>query len=107
MSYTYEELKKKTVAQLREVAKGIEHDAVKGYTQLNKDHLLQAICEALNLDMHVHHVAHGVQKTKIKQRIRKLKEQRDQAIQEHNRDRLKQTRAEIHDLKKILRKAAV
>ena len=33
--HTYEELKHKTVAQLREVAAGIEHDAVKGHTQLN------------------------------------------------------------------------
>ena len=31
----YEELKHKTVAQLREIAAGIEHDAVKGRTQLN------------------------------------------------------------------------
>ena len=30
MSYTYEELKHKTVAQLREIAAGIEHEAVKG-----------------------------------------------------------------------------
>jgi hypothetical protein len=31
----YEELKHKTVAQLREIAAGIEHDAVKGRTRLN------------------------------------------------------------------------
>jgi hypothetical protein len=31
----YEELKHKTVAQLREIAAGIERDAVKGHTQLN------------------------------------------------------------------------
>jgi hypothetical protein len=31
----YEELKQMTVAQLREIAAGIEHDAVKGRTQLN------------------------------------------------------------------------
>jgi hypothetical protein len=36
---SFEELKHKTVAQLREIAAGIEHDAVKGYTQLNKEHL--------------------------------------------------------------------
>ena len=32
---TYDDLKHKTVAQLREIAAGIEHDAVKGRTQLN------------------------------------------------------------------------
>jgi hypothetical protein len=37
---TYEDLKKKTVAELREIAKGLTHDAVQGYTQMNKDHLL-------------------------------------------------------------------
>jgi hypothetical protein len=31
----YEELKHKTVAQLREIVAGIEHDAVKGHTQIN------------------------------------------------------------------------
>jgi hypothetical protein len=31
----YEELKHKTVAQPREIATGIEQDAVKGHTQLN------------------------------------------------------------------------
>jgi len=46
MAHTYEELKKKKVAELREIAKGLEHEAVKGYTQLNKDHLLKALCKA-------------------------------------------------------------
>ena len=32
MPYTYEQLKEMTVAELREIAKGIEHDAVKGHT---------------------------------------------------------------------------
>ncbi len=29
MAYTFEELKGETVAELREIAKGIEHDAVR------------------------------------------------------------------------------
>ena len=69
MPYTFEELKRKNVAQLREIAAGIEHDAVKGYTQLNKEHLLEAICKALDLDMHVHHEVVGLDKTKIKSEI--------------------------------------
>ena len=40
MAFTYHELKEKNVADLREIAKGIEHEAVQGYTQLNKEHLL-------------------------------------------------------------------
>jgi hypothetical protein len=47
---TYEDLKKKTVAELRDVAKGLTHDAVQGYTQMNKEHLLPAICKALGIE---------------------------------------------------------
>jgi hypothetical protein len=32
MAYTYHLLKEKTVADLREIAKGIQHEAVQGYT---------------------------------------------------------------------------
>jgi hypothetical protein len=40
MAYTYEELKHKTIAQLREIAAGIDHPAVQGFTQLHKEQLL-------------------------------------------------------------------
>ena len=39
MEHTYHDLKEMTVAQLREVASGLEHEAVQGHTQLNKEHL--------------------------------------------------------------------
>ena len=65
MAHTFPELKSKPLAELREIAAGIEHEAVKGYTQLNKDHLLAALCKALNIDMHVHHEVKGVDKTAI------------------------------------------
>src|SRR5438477_12451228 len=55
MAQTYEELKKKTIDELREIAKGIDNEAVKGYTQMNKEHLLPAVCKALGIDTHVHH----------------------------------------------------
>ena len=41
---TYEQLRHKTLAELREMAKGSEHEALQGYTQMNKEHLLPAIC---------------------------------------------------------------
>ncbi len=47
MAYTHNELKHKTLAELRDIAKDIEHDAVQGYTQLNKEHLVVAICTGL------------------------------------------------------------
>ena len=37
-----------------------EHEALKGYTQLNKDHLITALCKVLNLPTHAHHEAHGI-----------------------------------------------
>ncbi|RMD93455.1 MAG: hypothetical protein D6814_15620 [Calditrichaeota bacterium] len=107
MAYTYKELKSKTAAQLKEIAAGIEHEAVQGYTQMNKDHLLKAICTALNIDMFEHHVAKGVEKTKIKSQIKALKLERDKAIEAHDYARLKQVRRKIKKLKNQLRRAMV
>ena len=44
MAYTYEQLHVMTVAQLREIAQGIEHEAVQGFSTMHKDHLLPALC---------------------------------------------------------------
>lgn len=107
MAYTFAELKKKNVSDLRDIAKGIEHEAVQGYTQLNKEHLLKAICTALNIDMHVHHKVKGIDKTKIKSEIRELKKNRDEAIKAKDSEAQKKARSKIRYLKKVLRKAAV
>mgnify|MGYP003410964936 CR=1 FL=1 len=82
MAQTYDELKHKTVAELREIAKATEHEAVKGYTQMNKDHLLQALCKALGIDAHLHrhHHAAGEQRTQTKARIRALRKKRDEIL---------------------------
>jgi hypothetical protein len=110
MAYTYQELKKKTVAQMREIAKGIEHEAVKGYSQLNKEHLLIGLCTALGIDHRVHHVAHGIDKTKIKSLIKQLKKERDAlfaAGAAKDRKKLRIVRHSIHRFKRILRKASL
>jgi len=44
MAHTYHDLKVKTVAELRDLAKDLKHDAVQGYSQMNKDRLLPALC---------------------------------------------------------------
>lgn len=106
MAYTYEELKHKTVADLRDIAKGIEHDAVQGYTQMNKEHLLVALSKALGIQ-HEHHEAVGVDKTGIKARIRELKTQREAAIAAHDHAQLKVVRRTIHRLKRRINKATV
>ena len=107
MSYTFEELKKKTVAELRKIAAGNESEALKGYTQLNKEHLIEALCKALSIDMFVHHKVVGLNKSQIKMQIRELKKKREVALAAHNRDELHSVRRKIRLLKKKLRKAAV
>jgi hypothetical protein len=107
MAHTYEALKHKTVAELREIAKGLEHEAVKGYTQMNKDHLLVGVCKALGIDMHVHHHAVGAEKTKFKGKIKALKQKRDAILASKDRDGLKAVLREIHGLKRALRRAMV
>jgi protein-arginine kinase activator protein McsA len=96
-----------TVAQLREIAKDIEHEAVQGYTQLNKDHLLKVICTALHIEMHEHHEVVGIDKTKFKTQIRELKKKRDKALADKDHKTLKTVRKEIKSLKNQLRRATV
>lgn len=106
MDYTFEQLKHKTVVELREIAKGIEHEAVQGYTQLNKEHLIVAISKALGIK-HEHHEVVGVDKASIKARIRELKTKRAEAIAAHDHKQLKVVRRTMHRLKRQIHKATV
>lgn len=106
MALTFEQLKHKTVAELRELAKGIEHEAVQGYTQMNKEHLLVALSKALGIQ-HEHHSVVGVDKSSIKARIRELKTQREAALAAHDHAQLKVVRRTIHRLKRRIHKATV
>ena len=105
--YTFDELRHASVARLREIAEGIEHEAVQGYTQMNKEHLLEAICTALDIDTHVHHQVVGIDKTAIKSQIKALKKERDAALEARDRAQLKTIRRKIHRLKRKLHKAMV
>ena len=106
MPYTIEELKHKTLADLRDIAKGIEHDAVQGYTQMNKQHLIAGLAKALGIQ-HEHHDVVGVDKSGIKARIRELKTQREAALAAHDHAQLKVVRRTIHRLKRRIHKATV
>ena len=106
MDYTYEQLRHKTVGELREIAKGNEHEALQGYTQLNKDHLLTALSKALGIK-HEHHDVVGVDKASIKARIKELKIKRAEALSAHNHAELKAVRRNIHRLKRQIHKATV
>lgn len=106
MELTYEQLRHKNLTELRDMAKGIEHEAVQGYTQLNKEHLVVAIAKALGIQ-HEHHSAVGIDKASIKWRIRELKTQREAAISAHDHAQLKVVRRTIHRLKRQIHKATV
>jgi hypothetical protein len=107
MTHTYEELKHRSLAELREIAKDITHEAVQGYTQLNKDHLLVALCKSLGIDTHAHKVVKGIDKAATKARIKEWQKKRDEALAARDRKALKTAMDQIHQLKRKMRKAMV
>jgi len=103
-SYTYEQLKDMTVGQLREIALGLQHPALEGHSTMHKEHLLPALCKAM--DIHIHHVAVGATKSKIKATIRKLKAGRDATLAAGDRAKLAGIRQQLHALKRRLHRMA-
>jgi hypothetical protein len=110
MTHTYDELKAMTIAELREIARGLQ-PALQGYTQMNKEHLLPAICKALGVDTHHHHhhaqkphrATEPFDKAATKATLRTLKAERDKAVDAHDADALQQIRRRMHALKRRLR----
>ena len=103
MPHTYEELKSKTVEDLRNIAQGIDNEAVKGFSQMNKAHLLPALCKALGIDTYVHHHVQGIDKAAIKAKMRELKKQRESALETHDHELLKSIRRQVHHLNRQIR----
>ena len=106
MEHTYEELKKKTVAELRTIAAELEDEAVQGYTQLNKEHLLPALCKALGIEAHEHHTAVNAEKQMIKTKMKELKAEADKAREAGDHDKLHELRRAHHHLNHALRASA-
>ena len=107
MTFTHAELKKKTVAELREIAAGIEHEAVQGHSQMNKEHLLVALCKALNIDTHEHHQVVGLNKTQVKTKIRAMKDKLAAAIAARDRKQISYCHRQIHRQKRQIHKATI
>jgi len=103
VAYTYHDLKSKTIHDLREIAKDLKHEAVQGASQMNKDHLLPALCTALGIDAHEHHTATGIDKPGIKAKMRELRKKKAAALEAHDRDALKSLRRHIHNLNRQIR----
>ncbi len=106
MAHDLAELKKKTLAELREIAKDLNHKAVQGYTQMNKEHLLPALCHALGIDTHDHHAASGAVKFEARAKMRGIKKLRAQAVASGDHDQLRMLRRQYHHLNHKLREAA-
>jgi hypothetical protein len=107
MTYTYEELHAMTVAQMRDLAQGVEHEAVTGYSTMHKEQLLKALCTAFDIEAHVHHEVVGIDKAPIKAQIRALKVERQKALDAGDSLQLKRIRRKIHRLKRAIRRATV
>ena len=103
MAMTYEDLNKKTVAELRDMAKGLTHEAVQGHTQMNKEHLLPALCKALGIEHTHHHVEAGFDKSQIKARMKMLRAERGKALEAHNSTKLRVVRTELRALNHRIR----
>ena len=103
MANTYQELRHKTVAELREMAKGLQQEAIQGYSQMNKERLLPALCRALKIDMTEHYIVRGIDKAAIKAKLRQLKSERDRALNTQDRPSLKNIRRQMHALKHQIR----
>ncbi len=107
MALTYHDLNGMTVAQLHEIASGIDHYAVHGYSTMHKEPLVEALCEALGIATHEHHEVTGIAKAPIKAEIRVLKIKRDEAQATGDRAEANRIRRRIHQLKHKLRRATV
>lgn len=107
MAFTYHELKAKNIGELREIAKDLKHDAVQGYTQLNKEHLLVALCTALGIPVHEHHDAVGIDKAALKAKMRALKKDRDAALAAGDHAHLKAVRRQLHGLNRQIKQHLV
>jgi len=104
MAYTYHELKEKTIQELREIAKGVENqEVVQGYSQLNKEHLLPALCKALGIPAAEHKEVVGIDKPAIKKKMKELREKRLAALEAHDGALLKSIRRQIHHYNRQIR----
>jgi hypothetical protein len=102
-THTYDELKKKTVDELRDIAKDIQSEEVRGFSTMHKSELLPAICKALNIEVKKVVIEQSA-KQKLKAQLREIEKKRDKAMEEKNYKKLAACRDGIHNLKRMMRK---
>ena len=103
LALTFHELKGKRLAQLRDIANDVKDERVQGFSQMNKDHLLPALCQSLGIEVHEHHGVTGIDKVSVKSQLRELKRQREAALEAHDQEALHSLRRQIHRLNHQIR----
>ncbi|HSH68700.1 MAG: hypothetical protein P1P84_22235 [Deferrisomatales bacterium] len=101
----YHELEKTTVNRLRELLKEQDPD-ITGVSGLKKQELVDLLAAKLGVAV-PSKVVLGVDKASLKSQIRACKVQRDAAIRDRDRARIKDTRRQLHRLRRSLRRATV
>ena len=107
MAHTFDDLSKKSVAQLREIAAGLDGEKIQGHKSLHKPDLVKLLCDVLGIEAHEHHNVVGLDKAKIKAQIAVLKKKSAAAIEAHDATQLKRARLNIKRLKHKMRRATV
>ena len=107
MAETFEKLARKSVADLRAMAKDNEHEALKGHAQLAKEDLVKALCTAQDIEIPEHRKQPRVDRSAVKAKIQSWKEKRKQALEAHDAPQLARARRKIQRLKRKLRAARI
>ena len=98
----WHDLQKKKVDELREMAKEFGTEGTSG---LHKDEVVALVAKNLGIDK-PHLVVEGLDTGSIKQKIRLLKGQVQEALAAKDRKAAKAKRRQIHSLKRRIHKAA-
>jgi len=100
----WHELNKHRVADLRDMMK--KHaPQIQGVLSWKKEQLVAEVAQLLGIEK-PHTVIVGIDKTAVKERIKKQRELRLQALEAKDSAQLKRARRKIHRLKRKLRRAA-
>lgn len=99
----FQELSKLTVVKMREMAQ--EYPDIVGATGMEKEQLIDILCEKMDIEKPHVEVKLDIDKGKIKREIKALKVERDKALEAKDHAELKRVRRKIHKLRHTLRKA--
>lgn len=101
-----QELQRLTVVKLREEA--LKHEGITGVNGMNKDRLIEALAPVFGIDLEAETRAIrerlAANKGVLKKEIVSLKNQRDDALAEHDAEVVSQVRKDIKKRKRSLRR---